>query len=181
MLIIMKFPVKFCGTWLLLFSNNAKFNNMESELSVDYENVVFTTKTHYPLFHIENEKRGFLTKIDCDKNTARVIWNKNRNIIIKTPVFPSIIIPTLNKRLRGERINFSNYEDESKWISIGLKEYDYTFRKINRHSTIGEDFPAFHKLLITQLILTEITNTIIDNSKQLDYDHILSGISRIHL
>jgi len=174
----MKFPVKFCGTWLLLFSNNARFDNMNSELSIDYENVVFTTKTHYPLFHVENQKKGFITKIDSDKNTARVIWNKNRKVIIKTPVFPSIEIPTPNKKLRGERITFSSANEESKWISVKLKEYDYTFRKINNAK--NDDFPAFHKLLITQLLLTEIINVIVDSAKQLDYDHLFTGISRIH-
>ena len=83
----MKFPVKFCGTWLMLFSNNVKFDNMNSELSIDYENVVFTTKTHYPLFHVENQKKGFITKIDSDKNTARVIWNKNRKVSLSARTF----------------------------------------------------------------------------------------------
>ena len=174
----MKFPSALCGTWVLLFTSNKDFHSGIAKLEVDYEQITFVREDEiFPFINIQKQKKGYITKIQQDSN--RIIWNKERQYTFKTPLFPSIIIPQPRKKLRGQRFIIEKDNEDDRWLSIMTRNETYTFRK--KASPANDDFPAFHKLLITQLILTEIINGIIDELKLIHLDNIFMGITSIHL
>tara|TARA_X000001036_G_scaffold51835_1_gene41244 strand:+ start:6328 stop:6852 length:525 start_codon:yes stop_codon:yes gene_type:complete len=174
----MKFPSALCGTWTLIFTNHIKFHKGTVEIEIDYEQIKLVSENEiFPFVNIQNQKKGYITKISEDSQTNRIIWNKERQYTLKTPIFPSIIIPRSRKKIRGQRFSFKR--EEERWLSINTQNNTYTFRKNANPSS--DDFPAFHKLLITQLILTEIINGIIDQIKLIHLDNIFMGITSIHI
>lgn len=179
----MKFPIKMCGTWTLFFSNNPSYQSTNIKFDVNYEKITYYKELHPIIFFgIEQQKTGFVTKFKENPNTAHVVWNKYKGIKLKTPIFPSVEIPWNSNKLQGQRIIY-DIDDDFRWITLKTGDYEYTFRKTQLNAC--EDFPSFHKLLITQLILTEIINNIIYESKNFNLQdvstNILSGISRIHI
>lgn len=174
----MKFPSALCGTWTLIFTNHNKYHKGNIEIEIDYEQIKLVSENEiFPFVNIQNQKKGYITKLSEDSQTNRIIWNKERQYTLKTPIFPSIIIPRSRKKIRGQRFSFKR--EEERWLSINIQNNTYTFRKNTNPSS--EDFPAFHKLLITQLILTEIINGIIDQFKLIHLDNIFWGITSIHI
>ena len=160
----MRFPVKLCGSWLLLFTKSPAIDTRTKlSVDVDYEHVTYKSTWEFAGIAVEKQKTGKITKLD-DKN-GRIIWNKTRSIKLRTPIFPTISVPVIVDRITGQRFTYIS-EDESRWLTIISAGEEYTFRKTSTNCP-GEDFPVFHKLLVTQLLLTEIINNLVDDIRHL--------------
>ena len=96
----MKFPSALCGTWTLIFTNHIKYHKGNVEIEIDYEQIKLVSENEiFPFVNIQNQKKGYITKMSEDSQTNRIIWNKERQYTLKTPIFPSIIIPRSRKKI----------------------------------------------------------------------------------
>ena len=154
---ISKFPANFCGIWYLMTSTN-NIIPPSSSVKIDYNNIELITTYKFGPIKIDKKSNGLLSRINMENNTARLIWNKERLFVADTYIFPPIEIPIIRKKYKGQRIKF-NINDDERWIDIYSRKHEYLFRKISI-DTNNPDFPAFHKMLFTQIVLTDLINKI---------------------
>ena len=65
--------------------------------------------------------------------------------------------------MKGIRL-LCELDKQEHWLTVKSKGYEYIFRKSSCNSN-NEDFPAFHKMLITQLAFTELINHFVNYLK----------------
>jgi len=132
-----------------------------SILNIDYNNIVIESRYEWGPFRYCKKNEGLLSNIKSvgDVNKANLIWKKNRKIIVDSRVLPPIELYYSKSRLKGQRISYE-LDEEQSWLTVKSRNHEYVFRKTSQTDN-EPDFPAFHKMLITQIMFTELINHMV--------------------
>ena len=98
-----------------------------------------------------------------NKYNANFIIKKDRYVKVNTRVFPPIELYYPRTKMKGIRL-LCELDKQEHWLTVKSKGHEYIFRKSSCNSNT-EDFPAFHKMLITQLAFTELINHFVNYLK----------------
>jgi len=164
----MLFPLKLCGAWTLVYTNNHGIR-INSKLNIDYNRVKFSplsktgfidvTKNIYGVVGVQPIERlndWDINKCDINKcdikleiNKAKIVWLQNIDYEIDTHVLPIIQIPFQEKMCIRTHIDYK-LEDSCLTINDGI--YDYVFSR--DFSSKNND--SLIKIFITQLLFDYI-------------------------
>jgi len=158
------FPVKLCGTWCLVYTNNKLFN-VNSQLQIDYNKVKFSPKENFWGLDITKNMYGVVRAdidIDIDSKTiskssipeskAKIVWLKSIDYQIDTHILPYINIPYNTGMYCQTHLTYEL--DDTLTIKDGI--YDYVFiRDLKVERT-----ESFIRVFMTQLILDHIIRHI---------------------
>jgi len=144
------FPLKLCGAWTLIYSNNNSMN-INSKMNIDYNRVKFSPLSKFgPIDVTKNIYGVVISSIDgIDKEKARVIWLQNVDYEIDTRVLPIIQIPYQERMCVRTYVDYK-LEDSCLTINDGI--YDYVFSR--DFSSKNND--SLIKIFITQLLFDYI-------------------------
>lgn len=143
----MLFPLKLCGAWTLIYTNNHSMN-INSKMNIDYNRVKFSPLSKVGPIDVTKNIYGVVgTGIDNDK--ARVVWLQNVDYEIDTRILPIIQIPYQERMCVRTYIDYK-LEDSCLTINDGI--YDYVFSR--DFSSKNND--SLIKIFITQLLFDYI-------------------------
>jgi len=157
------FPLKLCGAWCLIYTNNNLFMT-NSKLQIDYNRLKFSpkerlwgidiTKNMYGVIHV----RSNIDTIDMESNvnsanvnSAKIIWMKNMDYEVDTHILPVINIPHKGMFCQTQ---ISYTYDDTLTIHDGI--YDYVFTR----DFSDKKNDTFIRAFMTQLILDHIIRNI---------------------
>ena len=158
------FPLKICGAWCLVYTNNNSFM-INSKLQIDYNRLKFSPKENiwgidvvknmYGVVrvnekNIENEKIKEMY-ISEPINSAKIIWMKSIDYEVDTHILPVINIP--HKGMFCQT-HITYKLDDTLTINDGI--YEYVFIRDLGNKTNDTLIRAF----MTQLILDHIIRNI---------------------
>lgn len=148
------FPLKICGAWCLIYTNNNLFM-ANSKLQIDYNRVKFSpkerlwgldiTKNMYGVIRV-NEKSN-----ESNINSAKIIWMKSIDYEVDTHILPVINIP--HKGMFCQT-HLTYTFDDTLTIHDGI--YDYVFTR----DFSDKKNDTFIRAFMTQLILDHIIRHI---------------------
>ena len=155
------FPLKVCGAWCLIYTNNNLFMT-NSKLQIDYNRVKFSpkervwgldiTKNMYGVIRMNqpNDMNNEPKKIS-NSNSAKVVWMKSIDYEVDTHILPVINLP--HKGMFCQT-HITYKLDDTLTIHDGI--YDYVFTR-----DFGEKKnDTFIRAFMTQLILDHIIRHI---------------------
>jgi hypothetical protein len=151
------FPLKICGAWSLIYTNNNMFM-VNSKLQIDYNRVKFSpkeklwgldiTKNIYGVIRInDSEKNEQIVKV----NSAKIIWMKTMDYEVDTHILPVINIP--HKGMFCQT-HLTYKFDETLTIRDGIYEYVFTRDFSDKKND------TLIRAFMTQLILDHIIRHI---------------------
>lgn len=153
------FPLKICGAWCLIYTNNNLFMT-NSKLQIDYNRVKFSpkermwgldiTKNMYGVIRV-NKKTSDMNEIDSKINSAKIIWMKSMDYEVDTHILPVINIP--HKGMFCQT-HLTYTFDDTLTINDGI--YDYVFTR----DFSDKKNDTFIRAFMTQLILDHIIRHI---------------------
>jgi hypothetical protein len=158
------FPLKVCGAWCLVYSNNNLFMS-NSKLQIDYNRVKFSpkervwgldiTKNMYGVVRMNQpndmNNDSMVTNQTTPTNSAKIVWMKSIDYEVDTHILPVINLPHKGMFCQTH----ITYElDDTLTIHDGI--YDYVFTR-----DFGEKKnDTFIRAFMTQLILDHIIRHI---------------------
>ena len=156
----MLFPLKLCGAWTLVYTNNRGFI-INSKMNIDYNRVKFSplsklgfidvTKNMYGVVGVQpvsSEHSESYSYLETEMK-AKIVWLQNIDYEIDTHVLPIIQIPYQEKMCVRTHIDYK-LEDSCLTINDGV--YDYVFSR--DFSSKNND--SLIKIFITQLLFDYI-------------------------
>lgn len=153
------FPLKICGAWCLIYTNNNLFMT-NSKLQIDYNRVKFSPKERLWGLDITKNIYGVIrvnkTNIDSNvnsatMNSAKIIWMKSMDYEVDTHILPVINIP--HKGMFCQT-HLTYTFDDTLTINDGI--YDYVFTR----DFSDKKNDTFIRAFMTQLILDHIIRHI---------------------
>ena len=153
------FPLKICGAWSLIYTNNNMFM-VNSKLQIDYNRVKFSpkeklwgidiTKNIYGVIRINDSEKNEKDKI-VKVNSAKIIWMKTMDYEVDTHILPVINIP--HKGMFCQT-HLTYKFDETLTIHDGIYEYVFTRDFSDKKND------TLIRAFMTQLILDHIIRNI---------------------
>ena len=154
------FPLKVCGAWCLIYSNNNLFMS-NSKLQIDYNRVKFSpkervwgldiTKNMYGVIRMNSVNDSIVTNENQNTNSAKIVWMKSIDYEVDTHILPVINLP--HKGMFCQT-HITYKLDDTLTIHDGI--YDYVFTR-----DFGEKKnDTFIRAFMTQLILDHIIRHI---------------------
>ena len=144
----MMFPLKTCGAWCLIYTNNNLFMT-NSKLQIDYNRIKFSPKERMWGVDVTKHMYGVVRASD---DTAKIIWSKSNDYEIDTHILPVINIP--NKGMYCQT-HITYKLDDVLTIHDGIYEYIFT-----RDFDFSDKKDTFIRVFITQLFLDLIIRHI---------------------
>ena len=151
------FPLKICGAWCLIYTNNNLFMT-NSKLQIDYNRVKFSpkermwgldiTKNMYGVIRV-NKKTTDMN--DAKSDSAKIIWLKNMDYEVDTHILPVINIPHKGMFCQTQ---LTYIFDDTLTINDGIYEYVFT------RDVSDKKNDTFIRVFMTQLILDHIIRHI---------------------
>jgi len=145
------FPLKTCGAWCLIYTNNHLFMP-NSKLQIDYNRVKFSPKERVWGIDITKHMYGVVRAENTTTN-AKIIWLKSMDYEIDTRILPIINIP--HKGMFCQT-HLTYTLDDTLTIHDGI--YEYVFTRDFDFSDKKND--TFIRVFITQLFLDHIIRHI---------------------
>jgi hypothetical protein len=142
------FPLKICGAWCLIYTNNNLFMT-NSKLQIDYNRIKFSPKERMWGMDITKNIYGVVRAND---ESAKIVWMKSIDYEIDTHILPVINIPH-NGMFCQTLITYKL--DDTLTINDGI--YDYVF---TRDYDLSKKNDTFIRVFITQLFLDHIIRNI---------------------
>ena len=144
------FPLKICGAWCLIYTNNNLFMT-NSKLQIDYNRIKFSPKERVWGLEITKNMYG-VVRAENTTSSAKIIWMKSIDYEIDTHILPIINIPHKGMFCQTQ---LTYKLDDTLTIHDGIYDYvfirDYDFSKKN---------DTFIRVFITQLFLDHIIRNI---------------------
>lgn len=148
------FPLKVCGAWCLIYTNNNLFIT-NSKLQIDYNRVKFSpkervwgldiTKNMYGVIRMNSVNDSMVTNQNI--NSAKIVWMKSIDYEVDTHILPVINLP--HKGMFCQT-HITYKLDDTLTIHDGI--YDYVFTR-----DFGDKKnDTFIRAFMTQLILDHI-------------------------
>ena len=148
----MLFPLKLCGAWTLIYSNNHGIR-INSKINIDYNRVKFSPLSKMGPIDITKNMYGVVgvqgPSPDTENTKARIVWLQNIDYEIDTRILPIIQIPYQERMCVRTYIDYK-IEDSCLTINDGI--YDYVFSR--DFSSKNND--SLIKIFITQLLFDYI-------------------------
>ena len=154
------FPLKICGAWCLIYTNNNLFMT-NSKLQIDYNRVKFSpkeriwgldiTKNMYGVIRVNMNDLNDSTNSANSINSAKIIWMKSMDYEVDTHILPLINIP--HKGMFCQT-HLTYTFDDTLTIHDGI--YDYVFTR----DFSDKKNDTFIRAFMTQLILDHIIRHI---------------------
>ena len=142
------FPLKTCGAWCLIYTNNNLFM-ANSKLQIDYNRIKFSPKERVWGVDVTKHMYGV---VRATENSAKIIWSKSNDYEIDTHILPLINIPYKGMYCQ----TLLTYElDDVLTINDGIYEYIFT-----RDFDFSDKKDTFIRVFITQLFLDIIIRHI---------------------
>jgi hypothetical protein len=148
------FPLKVCGAWCLIYTNNNLFMT-NSKLQIDYNRLKFSPKERLWGLDITKNIYGVI-RINSDielnsANTAKIICMKSMDYEVDTHILPVINIPHKGMFCQTQ---ITYMYDDTLNINDGI--YDYVFTR----DFSDKKNDTFIRAFMTQLILDHIIRNI---------------------
>ena len=155
------FPLKICGAWCLIYTNNNLFMT-NSKLQIDYNRVKFSpkekfwgidvTKNIYGVVRINQDSDKVIAASSISASmSAKIIWMKSMDYEVDTHILPVINLP--HKGMFCQTHITYTYDDT---LTINDGIYDYVFARDFSDKKNDTLIRAF----MTQLILDHIIRNI---------------------
>jgi len=147
------FPIQYCGTWLLIASNNPMY--IGSELSVDYNTIRFSPIQKIGPIKI---KKNICGSAIIQKNKVKIVWLPNVNYDIDCRILPKLSIPYY---MPCKRVYLKHNLDKTHtWMTImdEKNKYKYVFRRTTPETTKDSIFNIFLTQLLFDFIIRHIYN-----------------------
>ena len=154
------FPLKICGAWCLIYTNNNLFIP-NSKLQIDYNRVKFSpkerlwgldiTKNMYGVIRVKSDETIENIDIKSRSNSAKIIWMKSMDYEVDTHILPLINIP--HKGMFCQT-HITYTFDDTLTIHDGIYEYVFTRDFSDKNND------TFIRAFMTQLILDHIIRHI---------------------
>jgi len=154
------FPLKICGAWCLIYTNNNLFMT-NSKLQIDYNRVKFSpkermwgldiTKNIYGVIRVNTITEPVINDLDSTVNSAKIIWMKSMDYEVDTHILPVINIP--HKGMFCQT-HLTYTFDDTLTINDGIYEYVFTRDFSDKKND------TFIRAFMTQLILDHIIRHI---------------------
>ena len=145
------FPLKICGAWCLIYTNNNLFM-INSKLQIDYNRVKFSPKEKFWGIDITKNIYGVVRINDSETDrSAKIIWMKSMDYEVDTHILPVINVP--HKGMFCQTHLTYEYDDT---LTINDGIYDYVFTRDFSDKKNDTLIRAF----MTQLILDHIIRNI---------------------
>ena len=138
------FPLKYCGTWYLLYSTNPSIPP-STILNIQYNRLNITPIQDYNYFQIKRTHQGV---ISIHEDCAKVVWSQKVNYEIDSLLLPAF--PIYGQDLKCPPLYIKYSMDETNSVCTFTNDkYTYVFHKSNQN----EKKDNILKLFITQLLL----------------------------
>ena len=151
------FPLKICGAWCLIYTNNNLFMT-NSKLQIDYNRVKFSPKERFwglditkNIYGVVRINQGIESSHSHYESSAKIIWMKSMDYEVDTHILPVINIP--HKGMFCQTQLTYKYDDT---LTINDGIYDYVFARDFSDKKNDTLIRAF----MTQLILYHIIRHI---------------------
>ena len=145
------FPLKMCGAWCLIYTNNNAFM-INSKLQIDYNRVKFSPKERVWGLDITKNMYG-VVRVKENLDGAKVVWMKSVDYEVDTHILPIINVPHKGNGMFCQ--SYITYTiDDTLSINDGI--YDYVFTRDFGDKKNDSLIRAF----MTQLILDHIIRHI---------------------
>ena len=146
------FPLKYCGAWCLVYSNNILFPT-STRMNIQYNRVEISPMKDYKVCQINKNHKGVI----CIQNEthAKIVWSKQVQYEIDTPFLPSL--PFYGKEINCKPITLSYTMDETNTYCTFIHgKHEYVF-----HRTMSnEKKDTILKIFMTQLLFDLIIRHI---------------------
>ena len=137
------FPLKYCGTWYLLYSTNPNISP-STILNIQYNRLNISPIQKHNYFQIKRTHQGC---ISIHEDCAKVVWSQKVNCEIDFLLLPSFPIYAQDMKCPPLYIKYSM--DESNSVCTFTNKYTYVFHKSSNFETKDNIL----KIFITQLLL----------------------------
>lgn len=141
------FPLKICGAWCLIYTNNNLFIT-NSKLQIDYNRIKFSPKERMWGLDITKNMYGV---VRATEDSAKIIWMKSMDYEVDTHILPVINIP--HKGMFCQTL-ITYKLDDTLTINDGI--YDYVFTR----DFTDKKNDTFIRVFVTQLFLDHIIRNI---------------------
>ena len=141
------FPLKICGAWCLIYTNNNLFMT-NSKLQIDYNRIKFSPKERMWGIDITKNIYGVVRAHD---ESAKIIWMKYMDYEVDTHILPVINIPHKGMFCQTQ---ITYKLDDTLTINDGI--YDYVFTR----DFSDKKNDTFIRVFVTQLFLDHIIRNI---------------------
>ena len=143
------FPLKLCGAWTLIYSNNHGIM-LNTKMNIDYNRVKFSPLSKVGFMDVTKNMYGL---ISVQEERAKVIWLKNIDYEVNTYLLPVIQFPYQEKMCIKTMID---YKIEDSYITIYDGIYEYVFTR----DLSPKNYDSIIKIFITQLLFDLIIRHI---------------------
>lgn len=145
------FPLKICGAWCLIYTNNNAFM-INSKLQIDYNRVKLSPKERLWGLDITKNMYG-VVRVKENLDGAKIVWMKSVDYEVDTHILPVINVPHKGTGMFCQ--TYITYKiDDTLTVNDGI--YDYVFIRDFGDKKNDTLIRAF----MTQLILDHIIRNI---------------------
>jgi len=145
------FPLKICGAWCLIYTNNNAFM-INSKLQIDYNRVKLSPKERLWGLDVTKNMYG-VVRVKENLDSAKIVWMKSVDYEVDTHILPVINVPHKGNGMFCQ--TYITYKiDDTLTVNDGI--YDYVFIRDFGDKKNDTLIRAF----MTQLILDHIIRNI---------------------